>query len=153
MQKITIEPFKLIGLAIRTTNEGQQAAQDIGDLWQRFLDENISVKIPNKVDESIYSLYTNYEGDYTRPYTAMLGCKVSSLDEVPDGMTGQAFDGGLYLKTTTRGDLMNGLIVNHWSRIWDMDLDRAYTADFELFGEKSQNPADAEVDFFVALNE
>jgi len=30
-----------------------------------------------------------------------------------------------------------------------MDLDRAYTADFEIFGIKAQNPMDAEVDFMI----
>lgn len=32
-----------------------------------------------------------------------------------------------------------------------MELDRIFTADFEAFGEKAPNPADAEVDFYVAV--
>ena len=153
MQKVKIEPFKLIGIAIRTTNEGQKADKEIAELWQRFLGENILDKIPNKVDYTIYSLYTEYEGDHTKPYTAILGCKVFTLSEIPEEMTGKSFDGGTYIKTSARGDLMKGLIVNHWAKIWETDLDRAYTADFEAFGEKAQNPSDAEVDFFVAIKE
>ena len=153
MQTVKIEPFKMIGIAIRTTNEGQKADKEIAELWQRFLGENIPDKIPNKVDYTIYSLYTEYEGDHTKPYTTILGCKVSNLDEVPEGMVGKSFDGGTYSKTTAKGDLMKGLIVNHWAKIWEMDLDRAYTADFETFGEKAQNPSDAEVEFYVAIKE
>lgn len=153
MQKVKIEPFKLIGIAIRTTNEGQNANKAIAELWQRFMGENILEKIPNKVDYTIYSLYTEYEGDHTKPYTAILGCKVDNLDEIPEGMTGKTFDGGTYIKTSAKGDLMKGLIVNHWAKIWEMDLDRAYTADFEAFGEKAQNPSEAEVDFYVAIKE
>lgn len=153
MQRIKIEPFNIIGIGIRTTNENNQAAREIAELWQRFLGENISAKIPNKVDNAIYSLYTEYEGDHTKPYTAILGCKVNDLSEIPEGMTGKSFDGGTYLKTSARGDLMKGLIVNHWLKIWDMDLNRAYTADFEVFGTKAQNPSDAEVDFYLAINE
>jgi predicted transcriptional regulator YdeE len=32
-----------------------------------------------------------------------------------------------------------------------MDLDRSYTADFEIYGEKAQNPENAEVDIFIAV--
>lgn len=89
-----------------------------------------------------------------RPYPALhriLGCQVTSLDIVPDGMVGKSFNGGNYIKTTTRGDLTKGLIVNEWSRLWELDLERIYTADFEAFGEKARNPVDAEVDFFIAV--
>ncbi len=153
MQKVKIDPFKLIGIAIRTTNEGQKSDKEIAELWQRFMDENILEKIPNKGDYTIYSLYTEYEDDHTKPYTAILGCKVSHLDEIPEGMTGKSFDGGTYIKTSAKGDLMKGLIVNHWAKIWKMELDRAYTADFETFGKNAQNPSDAEVDFYVAIKE
>ncbi len=153
MQRIRIEPFKLIGIEVRTTNENHQAAKDIAELWQRFMGENILEKIPNKEDNTIYSLYTGYESDHTKPYTAILGCKVKDLNEIPEGMTGKQFDGGVYIKTSAKGDLMKGLIVDHWAKIWQMDMDRAYTTDFEVFGEKAQNPSDAEVDFYVAVLE
>ena len=32
-----------------------------------------------------------------------------------------------------------------------MDLDRSYTADFEIYDEKAQNPENAEVDIFIAV--
>lgn len=151
MQKTTIEPFNMIGLAIKTTNEGQQALQYIAELWQRFLGENMLAKIPNKVDDTIYSLYTNYEGNHTQPYTTLLGCRTHHLDEIPDGLVGMAFKGGTYVKTTAKGDLTKGLVGQHWGKIWAMDLERVYTADFEVFGTKAQNPNDAEVDFYVAV--
>jgi predicted transcriptional regulator YdeE len=153
MQKLEIEPFKLIGIAIKTTNEGKKADKEIAELWQRFMRENLLEKIPNKVGNTIYSVYTEYEGDHTKPYTAILGCKVKNFDEIPDGMTAKSFDGGTYVKTTAKGDLMSGLIVKHWRKIWNMDLDRVYTADFEVYGKKAQNPSDAEVDFYIAVKE
>ena len=115
------------------------------------MNENILEKIPNKVDYTVYSLYTDYEGDHTQPYTAMLGCKVSTLENIPEGMMGKSFDGGTYVKTTAKGDLMKGLVVNEWSKIFEMDLDRTFEADFEAFGEKAQNPENAEVDFYVGI--
>ncbi len=153
MQRVRILPFKFIGIDIRTTNENNQANKDIAELWQRFMAENLLKKIPDKIDEKIYSLYTEYESDHLNPYTAMLGCKVKYLHKTPEGMTGKSFAGGTYIKTSAKGDLMKGLVVNHWAKIWEMDLNRAYTADFEIYGVKAQNPLDAKVDFYVAIND
>ncbi|WP_417445309.1 GyrI-like domain-containing protein [Joostella sp.] len=151
MQTVKIEPFKIIGISIRTTNENGQASQEIAELWQRFMSENVISKIPNKIDNAVYSLYTEYESDHTKPYTAILGCKVKNLNNVPNGMFGKSFEGGTYSKTTAKGDLMQGLVVNQWSKIFEMELDRTYDADFEIFGEKAQNPANAEVEFYVGI--
>ena len=140
----------VIGIAVRTTNENNQAAIAIADLWGKFRSENVLEAIPNKIDSTIYSIYTDYESDHTKPYTTLLGCQVSTLHSVPDGMIGKSIDGGNYLKFSTKGDLMKGLIVNKWIEIWKMDLDRAFTADFEVFGVKAQNPTDAEIDILIA---
>ena len=151
MEKIRIEPFMLIGISIRPSNENGQAAKEIADLWSKFLNDNVLRAIPNKAGNAIYSLYTDYEKDYTKPYTAILGCKVNTLSEIPDGMIGKSFEGGSYVKTSAKGDLMKDLVINKWSEIFKMNLDRIYTADFEIFGEKAQNPKDAEVDFYIAV--
>lgn len=153
MEKVKIEPFKVIGIGLRTTNENNQAATDITQLWQRFLGKGLIEKIPNKVDATIYSLYTDYEGDFTKPYTVFLGCRVTDFSEIPEGLSGRSFKGGTYEKSAARGDLMKGLVIKHWEKIWQADIDRAYTADFEVYGEKAQNPSDAEVEFLIALNE
>lgn len=152
MQKVKIESFKVIGIAIRTTNENGQAAQDIPQLWSKFMSEGISEKIPNKIKNDIFCIYTNYESDHTKPYDTVLACQVSSLDNVPVGMVGHTFKGGLYEKFVTKGDLNQGIVYNAWLDIWEKGLDRNYTTDFEIYGEKAQNPADAEVDIFIALN-
>ena len=55
----------------------------------RFFKENISSKIPNKINGDILALYTDYEGDYTKPYSWILGCEVSSLEQVPEGLVGK----------------------------------------------------------------
>ncbi len=153
MDKVKIEPFKVIGISVRTTNENGQAAKEIADLWDRFMDEKISETIPDKIDNTVYSIYTDYEGDHTKPYTAILGCRVENLNDIPDGMIGKSFDGGNYIKLLAKGDLTKGLILNKWKEIWEMDLDRAFTTDFEVFGAKAQNPTDAEIEFLVAVKQ
>ena len=151
MNKVNIEPFKVIGISVRTTNENGQAAKEIAELWGKFMNDKVLEAIPSKIDNTVYSIYTDYEGDHTKPYTALLGCKVKTLNVIPDGMIGKSVDGGNYVKLTAKGDLTKGLIVNKWSEIWEMDLERLFTTDFEVFGEKAKNPAAAEIDFFIAV--
>ncbi len=151
METVKIEPFHIIGISIRTTNENGQASKEIAELWNTFMSENVLTKIPSKIDNEIYSLYTDYESDHTKPYTTILGCKVENLNSIPNGMIGRSFEGGTYVKTTAKGDLMKGLVVDQWSKIFEMELDRTYNADFEIFGEKAQNPSNAEVDFYVGV--
>ena len=153
MQKVKIEPFKLIGISIQTSNENGQSAQDIADLWGRFRSEGVAEKIPNKMDRTVFSLYTNYQGDHTKPYDTIIGCKVSSLDVIPEGMIGKSFNGGSYGKFISKGNLMEVAIYNTWVEIHQNPIDRSFDADFEIYGEKAMNPMDAEVEIFVGLKE
>jgi len=152
MQKVKIESFKIIGISVRTTNENDQGAKDIPALWGKFMNEQTLPAIPNRVDDTVYCLYAEYEGDETKPYTTILGCKVTSLDVIPEGMIGKAFDGGDYLKTTAKGDITQDLVIDKWSEIWQSKLDRSYSVDFEVYEQnRILNPLDAEVDFYIAV--
>ncbi|XZF13853.1 GyrI-like domain-containing protein [Chitinophagaceae bacterium MMS25-I14] len=151
MNTTSVAPFYIVGLAIRTTNENGQAATDIPQLWNKFLSENIMGHISNKTDDAIYCIYTDYELDYTKPYTTLLGCKVSGIDDLPEGLTGRAFTGGEYTLFTAKGRLADGIVYKEWINIWNTDLPRAYTADFEIYGAAAQNPDEATVDIFIAV--
>jgi len=149
-QEKQIEPFKLIGVAIKTTNKNGQAMADIGQAWERFYSEALHSKIPAKVDEDIYAVYTDYQSDYQGKYTFILGCKVSSLAKIPNGFEGRTFKGGRYLKYIAKGKMPDA-VANQWEKIWqDEDkLDRAYACDFEVYSRKYQNPDNAEVDLYI----
>lgn len=151
MNLMHIPAFAFIGLSIRTTNENQRAMQDIPALWAKFFAENTLAKIPNKVDDTLYCIYTDYEKDHTKPYTTLLGCKVENLDTIPDGLTGKLIEAGSYTTFTAKGNLNEGIVVQEWMKIWNSNLDRAYTADIEVYGAKAQNPENAEVDIHIAI--
>ncbi|HFA50747.1 MAG TPA: AraC family transcriptional regulator [Bacteroidetes bacterium] len=108
-------------------------------------------KVPNKLSEDIFCIYTNYESDHTKPYTTLLGCKVADLKNIPPGMTGLSFNKSEYKCFTAKGNLMEGAVWNKWAEIWNADIDRAFTADFEIYGENAKDPKNAEVEIFVAL--
>lgn len=151
MSNQKIQKFSVIGISVRTTNENGQAGQDIPALWNKFMTEGIAEKIPNKIDSSIYCIYTEYEKDHTKPYTTVLGCKVENLDTIPNGMVGKTFDDASYTKYIAKGNILQGIVFSEWTKIWNSDLDRTFTADFEVYGEKAQNSENAEVEIFVAV--
>lgn len=146
-----LDALHIIGITVRTTNENYQAAQDISTLWQTFLSKNLIKTIPNTLDSNIYSVYTDYEKDHTKPYSVILGCKVKNLDSIPEGMVGISIPQQNYAKFIAKGNLNEGIVFNAWSTIWNSNIQRAYTADFEIYGERAQNPEQAEVDIFIAI--
>lgn len=150
MVKAIVEPFNFIGISVKTTNENGQAAIDLARLWQRFYAEKVMAKIPHKVNNEIYALYTDYEGDYTKPYTAMIGCKVEEILVIPQGMQSKVVEGGNYLVFSPRGKLVE-IVMDEWLKIWSSGIDRAYTIDFEVYGKKARDPENAEVDIYLSV--
>ncbi|OAV44454.1 effector binding domain-containing protein [Lewinella sp. 4G2] len=148
-----ISDFPVVGISVRTSNaDPQAAAAAIGGLWQRLLGDNLATQIPNKVDGTIYCVYTDYESDHTGEYLTVLGYRVTSLDAVPEGFTGITVPGGQFAQFTCKGDLQQGVVYQAWRDIWATDLNRAYRADFEVYGVKAMNPQAAEVEIFVGVN-
>lgn len=152
MEVIKREKFTVVGIAIKTSNENNQAMQDIPALWDKFMREGVADQIKNKIDQSIYGVYTDYEGDHTKPYLTLIGCKVPNGNvDVPKGMVQREIQPADCNKFVSKGDATQGAIYNTWTEIWESDLDRAYSADYEVYDERAMNPKDVEVDIFVSV--
>lgn len=140
----------IAGLSIRTTNENGQSGKDIPALWQRFFAEGMLSKIPGKIDDTLYCIYTDYEMDHTRPYTTLLGCRVQA--EVKDpGISTKIFTGDKYRVFVAKGGLDDGIVYKEWLKIWNADIERLYTTDIEIYGEKSQDKLNAEIPILIAV--
>lgn len=147
-----VESFKIIGIAVDTSNQNGQNAEDLGNLWGQFFADNLIEKIPNSNGNDILAIYTDYESDFRGNYTAILGLKVSSLEQIPDGLIGREFEAGNFKKFCAKGIIPNA-VIDTWEEIWtdDKQLKRKYTYDFELYGPKSQNGENSEVEIYVAI--
>jgi predicted transcriptional regulator YdeE len=151
MQKTKIGEFILIGLKLgkKTTNEGGQSSIDCGNLWQKFEKGNSKERISNRVGDEIYAVYFDYEGDYTKPFSYFVGCKVKANTNVPAGMTSLTVSEDEYTKLVAKGK-MPGCVANTWKEIWQSSIERKYKYDFEIYGEKSKDWNNAEVEIFVS---
>ena len=147
-----MENFKIIGISVQTTNQNNRAATDLGKLWQQFFSNDISNKIPNKESEDIYAIYTDYGSDYKGKYTAIIGQRVNDLDKIPEGLVGREIKNENLLKYVAQGE-MPAAVVETWNEIWanDSTLNRIYVADFEVYGEKSQQGAKSEVEIYIGV--
>lgn len=147
-----MENFKIIGISVETTNQNNQAAIDLGQLWERFYKEQIFNKIPNKESEEVYAVYTDYESDYTSKYTSIIGQRVSTLETIPDGMVGREIKNERLLRYVAKGEMPNA-VVEIWKEIWanNIALYRTYNADFEVYGAKSQNGDESEVEIYIGI--
>ncbi len=152
MNTKSVEAFNIIGISVRTTNENGQSATDIPRLWNQFFSENRMNQIPNKTDGDIYCVYTDYEKDHTQPYTTIIGCRVGHLNDIPAGFVGKSMDGGLFEIFQAKGKMNAGIVFQEWIKIWNADIPRAYTNDFEVYGKKAEDPENAAVDIFIAVN-
>lgn len=150
-EKVQVEPFKIMGIQVHTTNEDGQSAKDMGELWGRFYAENIISQVQNPAGNEVYVIYTNYESDYRGKYTAIIGLKVKTTKNVPEGLVAREFKGDIYTKIMVKG-LMPDAIMNTWKKIWDADkeLQRKYTADFEVYGPEFENSSESEIEIYIA---
>lgn len=142
------QSFKIVGISIRTNN--QKASNDLGKLWSKFIGENTTKKIPNKVSDDIYSIYTDYESDHNGDYTNIIGYQVSSLENIAAGLVSKEIPTSEYQKFTAKGKFPN-CVQATWGEIWNSEIERSYVADFEVYGDKSMNMTDAEVDIFISV--
>ena len=141
----SIEGFDVVGVRIRTNNT--EAMEAIGALWARFTDEGLGERIPSD-DGDLLALYTAYESDHTGDYEYLIGKRVATGSDVPGGLSRVRVRGGTYAVVAAEGEMPQAL-VGTWGRIWESDLARAFTTDFEIYPPDR----DDRVEIWLALTE
>lgn len=151
------EAFTVVGIAARTNN-AKEAGPDgiIGKQWGRFFGEGVAAKIPDRADENIVAVYTDYASDVNGDYTFLLGVRVTKADSVPDGMVAKTVPAGRYAVFTSERGQVQRVVVDTWKRIWAtpktaLGGERSYKSDFELYDQRARNPADSVVEIHIGV--
>jgi len=151
--KVVQKPaIRIIGIDCQTSNAPEAGLQDIPKLWGRFYGEDVLNRIPNKTSNEVIALYCDYEGDYTQPYSVVIGCPVSSIDIIPEGMVTKTIPASSYAVFRAIGEHPKALIET-WGNIWKQsNLERTYTSDFELYGNKFVSGSPKEVEVYIGVD-
>lgn len=150
---ITLEEKTIVGLDVRTTNEKGQSIQDIGQLWQNFMEQGIPFMIKDTLNAHAIGLYTNYEKDVTAPYTFVCGKEIAkdSTNEISiPQVKKHTIQAGTYAKFTVKGHVQQA-VGEAWQDIWKMNLDRLYSTDFELYYNDSEDLNNQTIDIYIGI--
>lgn len=150
-ETVELPMFFVAGISVRTINKEGHADKDIGGLWQRFTQENLADKLEDKEGSELYCVYTDYESGHTDYYTAILGCKVSSIAYLPEGFTGKAIPASKYHVYTPEGKFPANIAAT-WQHIWATAEERIYTADFDKYDVAGKSFEDIESKVYVAVD-
>lgn len=151
-EEVVLETFTIVGISVRTTNQNHKSQEDIAKLWESFFLNGVVQTIPNKVSNDIYCIYTDYESDYTGKYTTIIGYKVSSIEGIPTNknLIIKDFPECKYYKYISEGELPYA-VGKTWAHIWQSDIDRAYIADFDIYGDEAKDPKNARITTFLSI--
>lgn len=145
--------FDVIGISLRTTNQAAITDGTIGRLWEQFFVNNVLAQIPNKIDNAIIAVYYDFEHDKQSEYTLLIGARVSSLDNVPTGLTALHVPAQKRTVFISEKGFRSSVVVDLWKKIWALEdegkLDHSYTTDYEVYDERSQDPQNAQVEIHI----
>ena len=135
-------PLNIIGIELETTNEDGKAFEEIPPFWQKFYQEGIVEKIPNKASSDVYAVYTNFENEGKNNagvYSLIIGCPVSSLNNIPGGFVSTIIPESRYAVFESEMGKPEK-VGETWQKIWklsetdrDFDQKRSYQSEFERY--------------------
>src|ERR1035441_1235283 len=111
--------FEVIGIQARTNNARESRADGaIPKQWQRLFMEGVLNRIPDRLDQSIVAVYTDYASDWNGDYTYILGAKVKPGTKAPDGMVAVMVPTGKYVEFESARGPGQEVVPEVWKRIW-----------------------------------
>jgi predicted transcriptional regulator YdeE len=156
-KQVVDQPFYVAGYQVRTTNAAEASGESkIGPLWQRFMQENLAARIPNRADAAFTVVYSNYASDETGAYDYLLGARVTSVDHLPAGMSWKKVELATYAIILTDKGQLPSVLQATWDRIWHMSAGelggkRAFATDYEIYDKRTEDSQNAQVEIHIGL--
>ncbi|HEX3821207.1 MAG TPA: GyrI-like domain-containing protein [Candidatus Sulfotelmatobacter sp.] len=149
--------FSVVGIAVRTSNAKEMTSDGvIAEQWGRLMQENFDSKIPNRADQSIVAVYTDYASDHNGEYTFLLGARVTSDSDVPAGMVAKKVPAGKFALFTSEKGPAPQVVPALWTKINSLPKtavggDRSYRADYEIYDQRAIDPQNMVMDAYVGI--
>ena len=137
---IQSQPITIAGQSIRTAND--KAFEEISAHWSAFFAQQVLAKIPDKVNDELYAVYTEFDripksaqDIHTLGYTFVIGAAVSSTARLQAPLVSTdipAAKRAVFAVKPAQPDQVG----SHWQKIWQMqDLQRIFVPDYEHYSK------------------
>ena len=143
-ETVMMEEKCIAGVSARTGNDDPAMGEIIGGLWKSYYGEGIIGRIQNRANEYAIGLYSDYTAD---GYAVTVGCEAGK--EQPECITVKVLPAGRYAKFSIHGNMVTA-VQEAWSEIWQMELDRSYTGDYEEYLNSDENN-NSDINLYIAL--
>jgi predicted transcriptional regulator YdeE len=141
---VHVEEKIIVGVSAFTGNSDPEMVKTIGGLWEKLYQGGVNSIIKNKRNDYAIGLYSDYTSDQ---YCVTVGNEVFNAEN-PD-LTVKIIPAGKYAKFSLHGH-MEKAVAESWGEIWQMNLDRSYTGDFEEY--RNNDFEDCDIDIYIALS-
>jgi len=154
---VNLDAFEVMGIEARTNNAAEAGPNGlIPKLWQRVTQPHALDGIPDRLDQNIYAVYTDYASDANGDYTLVLGAKVRSGTKTPAGIAVKSVPSGRYAVFTSDVGPVTTVVVETWKQIWSyyqspVNGQRGYRVDFEVYDQRAADPKHAQVDIYIGV--
>jgi predicted transcriptional regulator YdeE len=148
--------FDVVGIETRTNNAQESTGNGaIPQQWQRLFSEGLLEKIPNKSDDGITAVYTNYVSDWNGDYTYILGAQVKPGTKAPAGMVLVTVPAGKFVQFQSARGPGQQVVPEAWKQIWAYfqvpgNPARAYKVDYEHY-EAPSDPQAVQANIFLSV--
>ena len=140
---VTLEKKTVVGVSAVTGNQDPKMSSIIGGLWEKLYQGGVYPTIKNKMNEYAIGLYSDYVKD---TYLVTVGTEVSLADNVE--LTTKVIPAGKYAKFMLEGN-METIVSETWGEIWQENLERTFTGDFEEY--LNSDSTHAKIAIYIAI--
>lgn len=140
---VTLQEKIIVGVSANTSNNDPEMGRIIGGLWEKLYQGGVNALIKNKANEYAIGLYSDYTAD---GYCVTAGNEVSKAENPEFSV--KVIPAGKYAKFSVHGH-MEHAVAKAWEEIWQMDLPRSFTGDFEEY--LSCDIENCDIDIYIAL--
>lgn len=144
----------IIGAEIRTTTENDKNIKEIPKFWQEQMAANLFDHIPNrKSPNECLGVCANM--DEKGFFSYYIACEVTTLDNIPEGLSGLTIPAAKYAVFTAKGPIPQS-IHDMWQYAYGEWLPKspyefANSIDFELYDERFHKEDGAETDIYIPV--
>ena len=127
----------IAGLKVTTTNKDGKSAQDLYQIWNKFMEKDFIESLQKIAKNPInYVVYTNYEKDFSEGnYDVYVGMETENSENNFENILvdWEKFEIFEFEYTSPES------VFDAWKTIWEnKDLNRAYTYDIEEYYEEGK---------------